>query len=606
MKNKHVILILCAVTVMITACGTDYKTPPTTTTGRQTTDVPANVVQQPGINQTQPEERQINDGPPTIEKAEPRTALNQTQLPSQRPKTNSLQLQESKRSRAKEYDHFAAEMAAGMPAPVPPPYRIASEPLDRENYAHLDNNRVLRVTEQPVSTFSIDVDTGSYANIRRMLNEGRLPVQDAVRIEEMLHYFDYDYPLPDSTNTPFTVTTEVGPSPWSKGRHLLRIGIKGYDVDPAKLPASNLVFLIDVSGSMRPENKLGLLKKSLKLLSKRLRAEDRISIIVYAGASGVVLEPTPGNEQFKIIHALDNLQAGGSTNGASGIRLAYQLAEQALIPGGINRILLATDGDFNVGTVNFEALIDLVEEKRKTGIALTTLGFGTGNTNDHLMEQLADAANGHYAYIDTLNEAQKALVDEMASTLQTIAKDTKIQIEFNPNVVSEYRLIGYENRVLNREDFNNDKVDAGDIGAGHTVTALYEIVLATSQHQQMDALRYNDQHSQPDVNHPAVNQKELAFLRLRYKKPDESVSQLIEQPIYINDIKNEVADTSIDFRFAASVAAFGQLLKGGEHTGDIAYGDVLTLARSARGNDPFGYRSEFIQLVNLTQSLTHH
>lgn len=477
--------------------------------------------------------------------------------------------------------------------------RLPAAELDRENYAHVDDNGVQRVAERPVSTFSIDVDTGAYSNVRRLLNAGRIPVQDAVRIEELINYFDYDYPTPQARSVPFSVTTELGPNPWKPGAHLLHIGLKGYEVPKDQLPAANLVFLVDVSGSMQSADKLELLKSSLKMLTKSLRTADRISIVVYAGASGVVLEPVPGNDTVKITAALDSLTAGGSTNGGAGIRLAYAMAEQAFIKGGINRVLLATDGDFNVGTTGFEALKDLVEEKRKTGISLTTLGFGTGNYNDHLMEQLADAGNGNYAYIDNLNEARKVLVEQMSSTLQTIAKDVKIQIEFNPQTVAEYRLVGYENRALAREDFNNDNVDAGEIGAGHTVTAIYEIVLAGTAAQRIDPLRY-----QPAAEASSPQSGELAFLRLRYKAPDGDVSKRIEQPILAEHIHPSMADTSERFRFAAAVAGFGQLLRGGRFTETFDFDDVLELARSARTQDRFGYRGEFVQLVSLAQSLT--
>ncbi|MBL4712473.1 MAG: VWA domain-containing protein [Gammaproteobacteria bacterium] len=477
--------------------------------------------------------------------------------------------------------------------------RVPTESVNRENYNHFDDNHIMIVSESPVSTFSIDVDTGAYSNVRRMINAGNLPREDAVRVEELINYFSYDYPQPENSRTPFSVTTEIGVTPWNKNTRLLHIGIKGYDVAHDQLPASNLVFLIDVSGSMNSPKKLGLLKSALKLMSKKMRSQDKISIVVYAGASGVVLEPIAANQSAKISQALDALSAGGSTNGAAGIRSAYKLAEQAFIKGGINRVMLATDGDFNVGTVNFEALKDLIEEKRKTGISLTTLGFGTGNYNDHLMEQLADAGNGNYAYIDTLNEAQKVLVDEMSSTLNTIAKDVKIQLEFNPEVVAEYRLIGYENRTLNREDFNNDKVDAGEIGAGHTVTALYEITLADSEHRAMDPLRYSQQ-----SNKRSSHSNELAHLRLRYKEPTGNKSKLIEQVINTSDIEIRLAKTSQRFRFSASVAGFGQLLRGGKHTGDFVFNDVLALARKSRGEDAYGYRGEFISIVNLTNSLS--
>jgi Ca-activated chloride channel family protein len=489
----------------------------------------------------------------------------------------------------------AALDSAGPPASI----RAPSEPLDRENYAHFDDNPLKRVAEHPVSTFSIDVDTGAYSNTRRMLNAGRLPAQDAVRVEEFINYFAYDYPAPSDRSAPFNVVTELGPNPWNAKTHLLHIGLKGFEVPKASIPAANLVFLVDVSGSMHSPDKLPLLKRALTLLANELRSRDRISIVVYAGGTGVVLEPVPGDQKAKIVAALAGLQAGGRTNGAAGIRLAYQMAEQAFVQGGINRVLLATDGDFNVGTTSFEALKDLVEQKRKTGISLTTLGFGTGNYNDHLMEQLADAGNGNYAYIDTLNEARKVLVDQMSATLQTIAKDVKVQIEFNPDVVSEYRLVGYENRALAREDFNNDQVDAGEIGAGHSVTALYEITLAGSGGERVDPLRYR-----PAVGADTHRSGELAFLRLRYKAPDGEVSKLIERPIALTDLERDLRRTSERYRFAAAVAGFGQLLRGGKYTERFGYPEVLSLARASRGADTFGYRGEFIALVERAQTLS--
>jgi Ca-activated chloride channel family protein len=349
---------------------------------------------------------------------------------------------------------------------------------------------------------------------------------------------------------------------------------------------------------MQAANKLELLKSSLKLLLRRLDAQDRISIVVYAGASGVVLEPTPGNQSAKIIAALDGLAAGGSTNGGAGIRLAYALAKQAYIDGGINRVLLATDGDFNVGTVDFEMLKQLVAERRSSGIGLTTLGFGSGNYNDHLMEQLAAAGNGNYAYIDTLSEARKALVDSVSSTLLTIARDVKIQVEFNPATVAEYRLIGYENRALAREDFANDKVDAGEVGAGHSVTAIYEIALQGSAGVRLDDSRY-----QPAANPASDMGDELALVRVRYKEPDGERSALLEQPVLLSAMHTALSQTSERYRFAAAIAAFGQLLRDGRYTGDFGYDDVLALARDARGTDPFGYRGEFLQLAGLAESL---
>ena len=475
--------------------------------------------------------------------------------------------------------------------------RAPSEPLDRENYAHVDDNPVKLVSEHPVSTFSIDVDTGSYSNVRRFLNGGTLPPEDAVRVEELINYFAYDYPVPDDVDNPFSVTTDVATAPWNADKLLMQIGIKGYEIPASERKPANLVFLVDVSGSMNSPDKLPLLKNALKMLTKQMTADDRVSMVVYAGASGIVLEPTVGNEHAKISRALDQLSAGGRTNGASGIRMAYDMAEQGHIEDGINRVILATDGDFNVGTVDFDSLVDIVEREREGGTSLTTLGFGTGNYNDHLMEQLADAGNGNHAYIDTLNEARKVLVDQVGSTLQTIAKDVKIQVEFNPGVVAEYRLIGYENRMLRREDFNNDKIDAGEIGAGHTVTALYELTLVDSSARLIDPLRYASGGSET----PSGG-KELAFVRLRHKAPGGDVSRLQEQPVLRADV-DSFEKAGNELRFAASVAAFGQLLKGGDYLGEFGYGDVVDLARGSRGSDPNGYRSEFLGLAKLAESL---
>ncbi|MCP5158427.1 MAG: VWA domain-containing protein [Gammaproteobacteria bacterium] len=477
--------------------------------------------------------------------------------------------------------------------------RAPSEPTDREQYTHQEDNPVKRVAEQPVSTFSIDVDTGAYANVRRFLSQGRLPLQDAVRVEELINYFDYDYPAPDNRQPPFRVNTELAPTPWNPKTQLLAVGIKGYALPKTQLPPINLVFLIDVSGSMNAPDKIGLLKPALKLLVQQLRPEDKVAIAVYAGAAGRVLEPTPGNQQAKIEAALERLSAGGSTNGGAGIQLAYTLAREGFVEGGINRVMLATDGDFNVGTVNFEALKNLVETQRKSGIALTTLGFGTGNYNDQLMEQLADVGNGNYAYIDTLQEANKVLVEQMNATLLTIAKDVKIQIEFNPAQVEEYRLIGYENRTLRREAFSNDAVDAGDIGAGHTVTALYEIALRGHGGALIEPLRYG----QPPATDKTPHGEEIAFLRLRYKQPDSDVSQLLEWPIHRDQAISHWQEASERFRFAAAVAGFGQKLRGGHYTGHFSYDDILALARHARGADPYGYRGEFLTLVGLARSL---
>lgn len=477
--------------------------------------------------------------------------------------------------------------------------RRASEPLYRENYRHFESQQVFRVSNDPVSTFSIDVDTGAYANMRRWLNQGQLPPEDAVRVEEFINYFDYDYPSPKNTHTPFQVNTEIAPTPWNGNTRLLRIGIQGYQVPKAQLPASNLVFLVDVSGSMNSADKLPLLQQALTMLTNQLDARDSISMVVYAGASGVVLPPTTGDRKADILVALQQLRAGGSTNGAAGIQLAYQMAEQNFIPDGVNRVILATDGDFNVGLASTEELLDMIQRKRKAGIALTTLGFGGGNYNDHLLEQLADEGNGNYAYIDRLSEARKVLSQELSSTLLTIAKDVKIQIEFNPAQVSEYRLIGYENRVLNEEDFANDKVDAGEIGAGHRVTALYEVSLVGSGSQRLPPRRYQSGNGHPE-NHNLLLKSELAHLRIRYKLPSESVSRLIESPVMDSGINARGSDS---FNFAASVAAFGQKLRGGKYLEEFTYTDIAQLAGQSRGQDPHGYRSEFMQLVNLAGTL---
>jgi Ca-activated chloride channel family protein len=494
--------------------------------------------------------------------------------------------------------------AALAAAQVQAHIRHPSERLYREQYNRPDDHRVIRVVENPVSTFSVDVDTGAYSNMRRWLNQGQLPPEDAVRVEEFINYFDYAYPGPESAATPFLVNTEIAPTPWNAGTHLLRIGIQGFDVPRQQLPASNLVFLVDVSGSMQSHDKLPLLKQALGMLTNELGANDCISLVVYAGASGVVLQPTPGTNKVAIHAALGQLEAGGSTNGAAGIRLAYQLARQNFRPGGVNRVILATDGDFNVGLASTEELIDLIQRQRAAGIALTTLGFGTGNYNDHLLEQLADEGNGNYAYIDRLSEARKVLSEELSATLMTIASDVKIQLEFNPATVSEYRLIGYENRILNEEDFNNDRVDAGEIGAGHRVTALYEISLADSGYQRLPDRRYGNHAGDPARRRPEPGLAgELAHLRIRYKRPGEDSSRLIESPIMRKSIIPEIAGTSADFRFAASVAAFGQRLRGGQYLESWDYDDIAGLARQSRGDDPFGYRSEFLQLVALAGNL---
>ena len=472
-------------------------------------------------------------------------------------------------------------------------------PAQSENYQNIDENGVKQVSLEPVSTFSIDVDTGSYTNTRRMLTQGYLPPADAVRIEEFVNYFDYEYDTPKNVEQPFSVNTALSVAPWNDQRHLLRIGLKGYEPSALMNKGSNLVFLLDVSGSMNQANKLPLLKRSLTMLSNQLSANDKVSIVVYAGASGVVLTPTDGNDKSAISAALNKLRAGGSTNGAAGIQQAYQLAEQAFIKEGVNRVILATDGDFNVGMTDQKALIDLIKQKKQKGIALTTLGFGQGNYNDYLMEQLADAGNGNYAYIDSINEARKVLVDELQSTMQIIAKDVKIQVEFNPATVAEYRLIGYENRVLANEDFNNDSVDAGDIGAGHTVTALYELTLHSSENKYNDELRYGERSAKPSNT---VYTSELAQVKLRFKQPEKEQSELIKHIVSLE----HVAEFNVqpdDFRFATAVATFAQRIKMSKFSDNLDYEWIANTALNAKGRDEFGYRSEFIQLVRNTKQL---
>lgn len=490
---------------------------------------------------------------------------------------------------------------ASSPPPLPPApvMSMAYEPqpqlevVNTENYAERDDNPIRRVGEEPVSTFSIDVDTGSYSNVRRMLAQGVRPPADAVRAEEMINYFDYGHPGPASLAVPFKATTELAPAPWNGKRQLLMIGIKGYDVPKAELPPANLVFLIDTSGSMESPDKLPLLKQSFAQLVEQLRPQDRVSMVVYAGSAGVVLEPTSGAEKATILGALDRLSAGGSTNGGQGIQLAYAMAKQAYVKNGMNRVILATDGDFNVGVTDPKALETLVGDQRQHGIALTTLGFGQGNYNDAMAERLADVGDGNHAYIDTLQEARKVLVQEMQSTLLTIAKDVKIQIEFNPAQVAEYRLIGYENRMLRREDFANDKVDAGDIGAGHEVTALYELTLVGSGAERLPALRYGD--AKPAMQ--GAKAGELAHLRLRYKRPGEDVSRLIETPIQKPHEPRRYAP-SPSLRFAATVAAYADALRGGKHLEQWTWQDIARSARDTVGKDAWGQRAEFVELVD--------
>jgi len=491
----------------------------------------------------------------------------------------------------------------GMPGPGREAGKAprSQEYVGRDSFEAFDANPVRVVSEEPVSTFSVDVDTASYAFVRRALNNGALPQKNAVRIEEMINYFDYDYPYPKNRKEPFRASMTIFPTPWNKDTKLLHIGIKGFDAVPERRPRARLVFLLDVSGSMNMTDKLPLLKNSFRMFVESLDPEDTVAIVVYAGAAGVVLEPTPVEQKHRILAALDRLRAGGSTAGGEGIRQAYALAEAGYDPRAVNRVILATDGDFNVGIRDPEELRGFVERKRESGIFLSVLGFGQGNLNDALMQKLAQNGNGNAAYIDTLNEARKVLVEEAGGTLFTIAGDVKIQVEFNPATVAEYRLIGYETRMLRRADFNNDRVDAGDIGSGHTVTAIYEITPRESDARLVDDLRY--ERRQQDAEGVAKDERdEYAFLKIRYKLPGEEKSRLITKPAGVDEEYGEIGETPKEARFAAAVAAFGQVLRDDPYTGDYSYDDIIDLARSARGDDPFGYRAEFVSLVRLAKT----
>lgn len=496
---------------------------------------------------------------------------------------------------------------AGQPASVAmyesdSSFYVPQPQVGNDKFSDTEENIVKIATEEPVSTFSVDVDTASYAFVRSSLNGNALPPKDAVRVEELINYFPYEYEAPKERSQPFKAHTSVYNTPWNKGTKLLHVGIKGYQLEQAQKPHSNLVFLLDTSGSMYDANKLPLVQQSLTLLLDTLEPDDTISIVTYAGSAGVALEPTKAKDKAKILSALNGLAAGGSTAGAEGIRQAYHLAEQNFDREGVNRVILATDGDFNVGITDPEELKRFVEKKRDSGVFLSVLGFGRGNYNDELMQVLAQNGNGNASYIDNLNEARKVLVEEAGSTLFPIAKDVKIQVEFNPAAVSEYRLIGYETRILNREDFNNDKVDAGDIGAGHTVTALYEITPRDSDARMIDELRYKKEADKADKVNPA-DASEYAFVKIRYKLPEGKVSKLLTYPVAVSDALGDISEASNEVQFATSVAAFGQMLKGERYTNDYSYDDVVALANRAKGDDVFGYRAEFINLVRLAKSL---
>ena len=476
--------------------------------------------------------------------------------------------------------------------------RMYADGMNAEEYKEIAENNFKTVSESPLSTFSIDIDAASYSNMRRYINKGELPPADAIRTEELINYFSYDYPQPTG-NDPVKITTEVGACPWNVKHRLVRIGLKAKEIPTDKLPVSNLVFLIDVSGSMYGPQRLGLVQSSLKLLVNNLRDEDRVAIVVYSGSAGEKLPSTSGSDKQKIREAIDELTAGGSTAGGAGIKLAYKMAKQNFVKGGNNRIILCTDGDFNVGVSSDEGLEKLIEQERKCGVFLTVLGYGMGNYKDSKMQVLAEKGNGNHAYIDNLQEANRVLVNEFGATMHTVAKDVKLQIEFNPSQVQAYRLIGYESRLLKDEDFNNDAKDAGEMGAGHTVTAFYEVVPAGIKSDftgKVDDLKYQKTKPAPAVTN---NSKELLTVKLRYKAPDGNTSKKIEQPL-IDDKKEKV---SSDFRFASAVAMFGQLLRDSDFKGDATYDKVISLAKTSLDNDEKGYRREFIRLAETAEGL---
>lgn len=537
----------------------------------------------------------------------PLSEPNSVPLPAPSPQTAPQRVRLNLDSRFTGQDQLINRNFGGINSPVTPlPSRTTTalpaqaQEFDREGYNRIYDNSYQRASNNPLSTFGIDVDTASYSNVRRFINSGVMPPKDAVRLEELINYFTYDYPQPKG-DRPFSINTEVANAPWNSQHKLVHIGLQGKSISTKDLPANNLVFLIDVSGSMNSPDKLPLVKASLKYLVSELRAKDSVTIVVYAGAAGLVLPPTPGNQKEKILDSINKLEAGGSTAGGAGIQLAYKVARDNFIKQGNNRVILATDGDFNVGASSDGELVRMIEEKREQGVFLSVLGFGTGNLQDAKMEQLADKGNGNYAYIDSLLEAKKVLVTQMGGTLFTIAKDVKIQVEFNPAKVQAYRLVGYENRVLQNQDFNDDKKDAGELGAGHSVTAIYEIipvgVASDVKLPEIDPLKY-----QPNPATASASQTdELMQVKLRYKNPNETVSQLITQSVIDKPVKLENA--SANFRFAAAVAAFGMVLRDSEYKGAANFDQVLRLASQAKGEDKEGYRAEFIRLVESCKTL---
>jgi Ca-activated chloride channel family protein len=499
------------------------------------------------------------------------------------------------------YRSAPAPMMYAPPPPYFPPGIAVILPRNTDKFPDKEANKTVLVSEQPVSTFSADVDTASYAFVRRSLSEGRLPAPDAVRVEEMVNYFPYHYAGPRSTDQPFAVGTEVLPNPWKAGTQLLHIAVRGYDIKAAARPRANVVLLVDVSGSMMPSDRLPLLKQGFRLFAQQLRDEDTVAIVSYANGTRVVLEPTPGKDKGKILDAIDSLRGGGGTAGGAGLQRAYEMAERHYDPAAVNRVILATDGDFNLGITDPKQLERFIIDKRKTGVYLSIFGVGAGNLNDALMQRLAQSGNGNAAYIDSLLEARKALGEELGSTMFPIANDVKIQVEFNPEQVAAYRLVGYETRMLQRQDFKDDKIDAGEMGAGHTVTAIYEITPASEAGKLADPLRYGKK----DARKPAAAKHgdELCFVKLRYKLPGKSTSREIAHPVHAATARKSLDAAPGDQRFAIAVAAFGQRLRGEPQLADYGYDRIAELANTARGDDPEGYRAEFVKLVRTAETL---
>ncbi len=490
----------------------------------------------------------------------------------------------------------AMTFAPAMPAPMP---QFTFLPESADKFPDKDANKSVLVSEQPVSTFSVDVDTASYAFVRRMLSDGRMPPPQAVRVEEMVNYFPYKYKVPARASEPLAVTTEVMPSPWQQGNQLVHIALKGYDIQAAARPRANVVLLIDISGSMGPRDRLPLLQQGFRLFAQQLRDDDMVSIVTYANGTSVALEPTSGKDKQKIVDVIDSLHASGGTAGGEGLQRAYAQAERNFDPKAVNRVILATDGDFNLGITDPRQLEKFIADKRRSGVYLSVFGVGLGNLNDALIQRLTQSGNGNAAYIDNLLEARKALAQELGSTMFPIANDVKVQVEFNPAQVAAYRLVGYETRMLNRQDFKDDKVDAGDMGAGHNVTAIYEITPAANAGKLVDPLRYE----KPGKTATASKGDELCFVKVRYKLPGQSASKQVEHPVHAASARSSLESVPDDQRFAVAVAAFGQRLRGEQQLADFSYADIARLAEGARGSDQEGYRAEFVKMVRMAESL---